>query len=231
MAYCGEHIAVKATGKEITAVSLRCKSWLCPDCTDTRKAGLIANGIAGQPNKFITLTSRRRKGITEEQAARDLSRAWRLCRLRLMRRYKLKQLPFLAVVERHVSGWPHLHLLYRGPFLSQKLISKWMAELCDGPIVHIKALDNPGRAAAYCAKYCSKCVQKIGSAKRYWQSRDYDLRDPEERGEKKKGQSGWQMETQRLIDKIRVWELNGFAIKRESAWVARAIIPEERPPP
>ena len=216
MAYCGEHTAVKSSRDQATIVTLRCKSWTCPECREQRQDQLIAQAIGGKPNKFLTLTSRRVEGITPEQAAKRLSWAWRVCRLRLMRHYKLKELPFLAVVERHLSGWPHMHVLLRSPWLDQRLISKWMAELCDGPRVWIVALQDAGRAAVYCSKYAGKCVQKVGTTKRYWQTRDYDQREKPEDLVKNRPGEGWELWQKNLEHMIHCFETWGYSVKRKS---------------
>lgn len=192
MAYCQSRSVVKSTPTTATVISLRCRSWHCIDCADVRKRQLMAEAIAGRPNKFLTLTSRKREDKTPEQAAKELSYAWRIVRLRLMRRYKLRSLPFLAVFERHASGWPHLHILLRAPWLDQRTISKWMAELCDGPNVWIEHLYSSKKASVYCAKYSAKCAEKIGTSKRYWQSVDYDLREDQPEKHSAKPGEGWE---------------------------------------
>jgi hypothetical protein len=213
VAYCGEHTAVKGNVDFAVAVTLKCKSWTCPDCTDQRKAQLIAQGIGGTPNKFLTLTTRRVEGMTPEQAAKRLSYAWRLCRLRLMRHYKMKSLPFIAIMERHVSGWPHLHLLLRAKWLDQKLLSNWMKELADGPNVWIEHLDKSHKAVVYCAKYCGKCAQKIGTSKRYWQSRDYDQREKPEPKIKFAPGEGWEMWPYDLYRMSQNWQQMGYSVE------------------
>lgn len=196
-----------------------------------RHKQLIAEGMGGEPTKFLTLTMRRRDDMTAEAAAKKLSWAWRLCRLRLMRQYKLAALPFLAVIEKHVSGWPHLHLLCRMPYIPQHVISAIMRELVDGPNVWINNIDSHRRKAAYCAKYCGKCKEKIGTAKRYWQSRDYDLRPaPEERPNAKPGE-GWQMEPLSLRAILDMWRIFEWRIEIVSTKKAIAWTNERGPPP
>lgn len=58
-----------------------------------------------------------------------------------------------------------------------------MAELVDAPIVDIRRIDHAGRVAGYVAKYVAQEPAKVGSNKRYWQSRDYDLDAEVERPE------------------------------------------------
>jgi hypothetical protein len=212
MAYCGEQTAVKGDTYRKTVVTLKCRSWTCPDCYEQRRRQLIAEAIGGQPTTFLTLTTRRDPRLTEEQAAKRLSYAWRLVRLRLIRHHRLKQLPFLAVMERTKARWPHLHILLRSPWLSHKLISQWMAELADGPVVWIEKIDRKTKAAAYCAKYCGKCAEKIGNAKRYWQSRDYDLRDEPEPKEKYPPGYGWELYSRSIARMAQDFEQMGFRV-------------------
>lgn len=191
MAYCNEHLAVKQEGDKSTFVSLPCRAWTCPDCAPKRKKQLTAQAIAGRPDMFLTFTVKRSLHPSDRQAAKALSYAFRLLRLRIMRKFK-RPFPFLAVVERHPgSKWPHIHVLARSKYISQKWLSAQMMELLKSPVVHVTRIDNPGRAAVYCSKYCSKCSEKIGTTKRYWQSKDYDLRDDEEKAKYKKGNSGF----------------------------------------
>lgn len=230
MSYCGEQTAVKHETYGFSAVSLRCKSWLCPGCQDGRKKALIAQAIGGKPTKFLTLTSRRRDGLTVEAAAKEISHAWRLVRLRIMRRLKTGKLPFVAVMERTKQGWPHLHILCRMPWFSQKQISIWMKEILDSPVVWIEHLDKAHKAAVYCSKYASKCEQKIGTSKRYWQSQDYDLR-PEREPKPVYGPGwGWEMWPITLTRWQENQEAFGLTVVRKSSFKSHAYKPGCDPP-
>lgn len=193
MSYCGEQSAVKNEGPALVAISLKCRSWLCPNCTDGRKKQLIAQGFGGSPNKFITLTHRNDGTRTPDECAKRLSWAWRICRQRLMRKYKWKKFPFLAVIEKHKSGWPHIHILARSKFIPWLDISNIMKELIDSPRVRVEAIQSEKQCMGYCVKYCGKAAEKFATAKRYWQSRDYDLRDPPEPKDKHIPGQGWDM--------------------------------------
>lgn len=227
MAYCGEHTAVKGTSTQAVAISLKCKSWLCDHCTDMRKRQLMAQMAGGKPSKFITFTTRRVENMTPEQAAKRLSYAWRLCRLRIMRHLGVKSLPFICVIERHKSGWPHMHVLARMPWFSQKLLSKWMDELCDGKNVWIEHLDSSHKSVAYCAKYCGKCAQKIGTTKRYWQSQDYDQRENEDPKTKPLPGDGWELWQKNLASMAEAFKTWGYHVE----WIAGDKIAAEKPPP
>lgn len=204
MSYCGERSLVKYDGRDRTVASLTCRSWTCPDCYDGRKRRLMAECQAGAPSTFLTLTSRVRDDVTRDQAALELTRAWRLIRLRLMRRAGLKKLPFIAVMEGTKRGWPHLHILLRSIWLDHRLISAWMDELTSSPIVDIQRIDNRRKVNAYVAKYCSKAAHKFGTAKRYFKSKDYDLRSEEERCRFKKQRGCWENDRMSIV-KIAEW--------------------------
>lgn len=224
MSYCGEQTAVKREGKQLTAVSLRCRSWTCPECRQLRQRQLIAEANGGTPNTFLTLTNRRVPDKTPIDAARELAKAWRLVRLRIMRRYKFKRLPFIAVFEPHASGWPHLHILMRSGFIDWGWLSAQMRELLNSPHVDIRRIDNRGRVSAYVAKYCAKGTTKFGTCKRYWCSQDYDTRQPQDDDTPRKGQAGWRVELQPLARILNNWTECGFIVRRVSQRVAACII-------
>lgn len=83
--YCRCITAVKRDETGIHATALRCKSWNCPDCAPWRRRRLIAQGIGGQPNTFLTLTVSRADWPDPELAAVALAHAWRVVRLRAIR--------------------------------------------------------------------------------------------------------------------------------------------------
>lgn len=86
------------------------------------------------------------------------------------------KLEFVAVLEPHKSGWPHLHLLARSAWIGQTWLSLQLAQVLGSPVCDIRRI-QPGRfKAAYVAKYVGKCTHKFGTCKRYWKSGHYDLR-------------------------------------------------------
>jgi hypothetical protein len=174
MPYCGSASLVKHYITSKSARVLKCRSWSCPDCQPDRHKRLVREGRGGNPNTFLTLTIRANQGDDPTRNAQRLIDAWRLCRLRLMRHRKMKHFPFLAVVEAHKSGQPHLHILGRFPYIPQAEISEIMVELIDSPHVDIRRINNPSMVAGYVAKYVGKQPHQFGTCKRYWKSRDYE---------------------------------------------------------
>lgn len=220
MSYCREHTAVNSCEHERIAVSLACRAWTCPDCAEKRKAGLIAQAIGGNPRTFLTLTIRRDDHSNPKEAARQLAHAWRCLRLRWMRRKKLKHLPFIAVFEKHKSGWPHLHILMRSGYMDQKWISAQMQDLINSPVIDIRLARNAAQCAAYCAKYCGKDPEKFGHCKRYWQSKDYDQRPPNEKQKKHPNHGTWHREDWRIQIIVEEWTIAGLAIEWRGPYVA-----------
>lgn len=84
--------------------------------------------------------------------------AWALGRLIVkMRRFdSTRPMEYLAVWERTKAGWPHLHVLLRGPFIPQRLISRWWSSLAKSPIVDIRPLHGSRQGARYVTKYLTK---------------------------------------------------------------------------
>lgn len=177
MPYCGSEVSVKYQndGSRLANV-LSCRSWHCPECAPRRQARLMAEIIGGKPNRFLTLTSRFDPNKTPEQALSELNDAWRKLRQRICKYYGLDRINCLVVVEPHKTGWPHLHIFLRTKFLAWKWLRDTWEALTGNTHVHIRKIDNHGRAAAYAAKYCTKCTSRIGTKKRYYKSRGYELR-------------------------------------------------------
>lgn len=175
--FCREWTLVKQTSTEVEGTPLKCRSWQCEYCNPDRKSQLIAQGISGRPNKFLTLTTNPSQYSCAAERAQMLVRAFRLLRLRIMRKYGWKKLPFLAVIEKTKLGEPHLHVLLRCPYIDQQFISDTMRELMGAPIVDIRAINGEDQVAGYVAKYVGKDPHKFPGTKRYWCSQDYSLDD------------------------------------------------------
>lgn len=209
MAYCQSGSIVNVAPGSIRVATLKCKAWTCPECRPMRQSRLVAEAVGGNPTIFLTLTSRKRDDITREEAARQLSYAWRLTRLRLLRRTKRARLPFLAVFEETKNGWPHLHIVLRTGWLDRKFISDCMQELISSPVVDLRKIDAKGRVAAYVAKYVGKDCQKFGTSKRYWKSKDYEQRTLKERDKRSLPNSVWTVSPdniRRLWSRYTSWE-------------------------
>jgi len=143
-----------------------------------------------------------------------------------MRKYKLKKLPFAAIMEAHRSGWPHLHILLRSIWIDQRWLSDQMQIIADSPVVWIERIDNKAKVSGYVAKYCSKAAHKFGTAKRYFFSRDYDLLPADEKAKFAKSLYRWDRQDLSLARYADALRQLGFAVSYTSTRQFRA----EQPP-
>lgn len=164
---------VKVQGAVCSCVKLRCKSWSCEDCSKMRKMRLVAEAKEGKPERFITLTVNPSWFSSPEERATKMVEAWRLIRRRFLKLRKNNVCEFLAVFELTKLGEPHLHIIQRGSYMSQKWLSAQMLELMGAPIVDIRTVRGKKEVARYVTKYISKRNIKIGTLKRYWRSLKY----------------------------------------------------------
>jgi hypothetical protein len=171
--YCQQHTLVKWDGANLTAYPLRCKSWGCVKCAPWRAKLLKDEALAGKPGTFITLTCNPHYRASPEERAQNLVNAWRIIVRRLRARPAFKSLQYLVVMERTQKGEPHLHILARMPYLKQAILSAWMRELSNAPIVWIEHVKNNSKVAGYVAKYVGKGPHRYEGCKRYWKSQDY----------------------------------------------------------
>lgn len=177
---CCEWTLIKSFAGALTAQPLKCRRWSCDYCQPFRASDLKRDALAGRPNTFLTLTVNPNVGLSPDDRARSLVHAWRLLRLRLIRKYKLASLPFLAVFEATKAGEPHLHILLRSEWLSQKYMSEVMAELISAPIVDVRRIKSAAQIANYVGKYVGKDPHAFQGTKRYWSSRDYCVAQPDD---------------------------------------------------
>lgn len=170
---CTELTLVKSGDGRLRAEPLWCKRWSCQFCRSKRRKRLIMEAKSGNPTSLLTLTVNPKTGFSPDDRARRLVVAWRELRRRIKKRYGLQSLPFMAVFEATKRGEPHLHILLRTVFISQKFISQQMADLINSPIVDIRKIDQARDVASYVAKYIGKNPHTFEGVKRYWRSLDY----------------------------------------------------------
>lgn len=172
---CTERSLVKHQGSTLSVTPLRCRCWSCEHCAPWRAKGLRREAMQGSPTIFLTLTIRTGRYATPDRQAVELAKGWRMLRQHLCRVLNRKSIPFMAVIERHKSGWPHMHLLLRTEYISHKLIRDWWEARFASHVIWINRLTSEKRAAAYVTKYLAKAPTAFEGCKRYWSSRDYRL--------------------------------------------------------
>ena len=135
----------------------RCKSYDCSVCGPRklrrarRRIGEIAH--EKQLTRLATLTLDPSKIPAGRDRIAYLRETWRKMRVSLKRRLG-KSPEFIAVLELHRSGVPHLHVLV-GAYLPQDWLSTAWQAVGGGRIVHIEFVDVH-RVSAYLSKYFTK---------------------------------------------------------------------------
>jgi hypothetical protein len=129
---------------------------------------------------MLTLTISQNVGESPLDRRIMLHRAWSLLRKRMMRRLKVKVIPYMAFVEKTEKGEPHLHILLRCGYIHYKWYSRQMKDIVKSPIIWIEKIKNAKRAAYYVSKYCTKAPAQFGSMKRYWRARTF-VQDSDEK--------------------------------------------------
>ncbi len=174
MVLCTERSLVKHDRSLIVVKPLRCKCWGCDHCVHQKRRDLWHKAVKGKPRIFLTLTMAPTPGSTPDNQARALVQHFRAMRQYLMRKLKRKSPTFLAVVEAHKSGWPHLHILIRSGFIDRRVIKAWWEARTGSWNVDIKLARNPRQVASYVSTYISKNPGKFEKVKRFWCSQDWD---------------------------------------------------------
>lgn len=101
--------------------------------------------------RLITLTS-------SPEAPEDIQRSFRKLIMRLRRRGLLDD--YIKAIETTDSWLEHIHMVFRGSYIEQKLLSYLWSEIHNSPVVDIRKVKsgykNKRGVANYLAKYMSK---------------------------------------------------------------------------
>ena len=170
---CSEACLVNHGLARVRAATLRCRCWSCDLCVAMRKARLVNDVANGLPSKLLTLTTRAVEGGDHVAEARRQGEALAVLIRRIRRRCAGHEVAYFAVREAHRSGWPHMHVALRSPYLPWAwLVEQWEG-LTGSRGVDIRAIYQAGNAARYLAKYIGKAPHRFGTTKRYWSSRNW----------------------------------------------------------
>ncbi len=149
---------------------LPCGRWTCPCCGPAKSWRLGSLAAATGPERWITLTR------VSEDVRGAYKRLTELSRLLRRRGYTWE---YLAVPERHKNGTYHLHLLQKGSYIPQRVLSQLAERAGMGRWVWIKAIpqedpQNAQKVAKYLVKYMTKDPEKLPpGVNRYSQSRGF----------------------------------------------------------
>jgi hypothetical protein len=171
---CTPDISVKSSHGAHEANPVRCKRWSCEICAQLNRRRVIALARSGKPTAMLTLTVSSKNYPDPDHAAADLKRGLVALRKRVGRLPGSPRISFLAVFEKHKSGWPHMHLLVRAPFLPIRWLKAVWEDITGSYMVDIRAIRTTGQAAFYVAKYVGKDLAAFAHCKRWWRSHDYN---------------------------------------------------------
>ena len=162
-----------------------CKAWDCSYC-GRRKAARVCRRIAAAAkehglNRFLTLTLDPKTCTKEEDLVRYIRQVWRKFRVYLKRQHG-KSVEFIAVLEEHKSGIPHMHVLL-DRYILQAWISEAWSALGGGRIVFIEKVKNLETIGWYLGKYLTKdmLLSHGRGVRRYTTSRGVKLTPKTER--------------------------------------------------
>lgn len=175
MSLCTDFCLVNANQQRGTVTGLKCKRWQCSICQPLNRWKVMQLAKRGAPNLFMTLTVSHKKYSSPDEMACDMRRGLVLLRRKIADRWGVENIPFFVVFEKHKSGWPHMHLLLRGPYLHQAvLLGMWRSIMGDAG-VNVKEIRKKEAVLAYVVKYIGKDLQKFEGCKRYWRSQNYEM--------------------------------------------------------
>lgn len=151
---------------DIKLVEQRCKSRICPRCTQFRTWRLIARMMpivkTADAPRFLTLTVKHNHKPLAEQIT-DMTRAFG--KLRRMKLWKQKVTGGLYTIEikwspRSNAWHPHVHAIIDGQFFPHaQLKSAWQNVTDGSSIVDIRKISSRRNAVTYVAKYAAKAAE------------------------------------------------------------------------
>lgn len=145
---------------------MSCDRWTCPKCGRAKVHRLARLVAAADPERFVTLSRAGEDLRNVYRASQTLSQALR------RRGYTWE---YLQVPERHQNGSWHLHVIQRGDFIPQKVLSERAESAGMGSVVDIRRIREPDQAAKYLVKYLTKSAgdPELRNANRYRASRGF----------------------------------------------------------
>lgn len=171
---CGRYCAVgqRDDGTSV-AVPLRCNSWLCRRCAPRLKRRLLSRLQGTQAHTFMTLTANPSAWPSPGVALDVMGAAIPHLFKRIRRRVAPASVEYMLVWEYTAKGWPHAHLLLRGPYIPRRWLSRVWEELTAAPIVDLRAVTTSTAAVNYLAKYLTKSSAPTPGHRRYRFSRHF----------------------------------------------------------
>lgn len=129
-----------------------CRRWSCQVCGPRKRAKLLKRIELGDPNRFVTLTT---KQIGEETPREVFERTSpRVSKLFRKLKNDDDSFAYARILESTKRGFPHYHFCVRSKWISQQNLSNEWNRLTGAKIVDVRKLY--GDKTRYVAKYLTK---------------------------------------------------------------------------
>jgi len=144
---------------EVAFLPIRCHKWACPYCSTFKLLEAQATARAGHPQRHIVLTLKPRPEISLKDQVAFIRSKFRLLVERIRRTHGPFQ--YMAALELQKNGPPHLHILARGPYVSQRWLAGAWRRLTGAFIVHVGAVTRTENAVRELTKYLAKTAAAL----------------------------------------------------------------------
>lgn len=209
---CGEWSLVQRSDAGLKAIPMRCHKWSCSDCGPRQKRRLLRCLQTTTVDALITLTCASSHFPDPATAFVYLSHQIPHLMKRLRRAYPLASIEYFCVWEETRAGWPHVHVLMRGPYIPQRLLSHHWSQLARSPIVDVRAVHQSQDAARYLSKYLTKQPAVPPGYRRFRTSRAFWQGDRPTRPPPNPSAPAWQLRRDCLAQIASTWAALGFVV-------------------
>lgn len=155
----GSLLGANESGTVIKLIPLFCHKWTCPQCRKIKAYKWRDIAVAGNPQRFITLTLKENKRLTVRYQAQIIKDAFP--KLVAAARKEFGEFEYMMVFELTKKGTPHVHLLQRGAFIPKAWLSRTWRALTGAFVVDIKKIFNPKDVGNYITKYLGKTLGDV----------------------------------------------------------------------
>jgi hypothetical protein len=200
----------------VNAIPLRCRKWDCHTCGPRNRRRLLRCLASTQVDTLMTLTCSRVRYRTPRLAFIHLSRAIPHLMKRLRRTFPRSRIEYFCVWEQTRSGWPHVHVLFRGPYIPQRCLSRQWDALTGSPVVDIRHVDTRRTVAAYVSKYLVKQPHVPPGFRRFRTSRSFWQEESPTRRSHPDPDNPWRLRSDSIWDLAYIWARLGLAVSYES---------------
>jgi hypothetical protein len=139
-------------------IPIRCRCWSCHFCRKKNLSILQARILEGQPERFLTLTTRPLDRETPRECYIRCRPAVSRLFAELRRRYG--EIEGVIVLETTKKGYPHWHCLIRGSYIPQSEISQLWHRFSGAFIIDIRRIKGKKDALIYSTKYILKAANQ-----------------------------------------------------------------------